>query len=175
MQYRTLGRSGAVVSTHCLGTMTFGAEADETASGEILTAFTEAGGTFVDTADVYSAGVSEEILGRWLRAHPTEAAQLVVATKGRFPMGDGPNDLGLSRRHLRSALEDSLRRLGTDHVDLYQLHASDAAHAARRDAALPRRRRHARARSRTTASPTSPVGSSPRPCTSRRPTAGARR
>ena len=125
MQYRTLGRSGTVVSTHCLGTMTFGAEADETASGDILTAFTAAGGTFVDTADVYSAGVSEEILGRWLRSHPTEAAQLVVATKGRFPMGDGPNDHGLSRRHLRTALEDSLRRLGSDHVDLYQLHASD--------------------------------------------------
>lgn len=125
MQYRTLGRSGAVVSTQCLGTMTFGAEADETSSGEIMTAFCEAGGTFIDIADVYSAGVSEEIVGRWLDDHPTEASQVVVATKGRFPMGEGPNDLGLSRRHLRTALDDSLRRLGTDHVDLYQMHAWD--------------------------------------------------
>ncbi len=106
--------------------MTFGAEADETTSGEILTAFVEHGGTFVDTADVYSAGASEEIIGRWLAAHPTDARQLVVATKGRFPMGDGPNDLGLSRRHLRDALDASLRRLGVDHVDLYQMHAWDA-------------------------------------------------
>ena len=126
MQYRTLGRSGAVVSTQCLGTMTFGAEADETTSGEIMTAFVEAGGTFFDTADVYSAGVSEEIIGRWLAEHPTDAAPVVVATKGRFPMGDGPNDVGLSRRHLRTALDASLRRLGVDHIDLYQMHAWDA-------------------------------------------------
>jgi aryl-alcohol dehydrogenase-like predicted oxidoreductase len=126
MRYRTLGRSGTVVSTQALGTMTFGAEADEATSGEIMTAYVEAGGTFVDTADVYSSGVSEEIIGRWLAAHPTDAAQVVVATKGRFPMGTGPNDLGLSRRHLRTALDDSLRRLGVDHVDLYQMHAWDA-------------------------------------------------
>jgi aryl-alcohol dehydrogenase-like predicted oxidoreductase len=126
MRYTTLGSSGTVVSTLCLGTMTFGAEADERASGAVLDAYVEAGGTFVDTADVYSAGASEEIIGRWLAAHPTEARQLVVATKGRFPMGAGPNDLGLSRRHLRMALEDSLRRLGVDHIDLYQLHAWDA-------------------------------------------------
>ena len=126
MRYRTLGGSGTVVSTQCLGTMTFGAEADEETSHAIMTAFAQAGGTFLDTADVYSSGVSEEIVGRWLAAHPTEAAQTVVATKGRFPMGDGPNDVGLSRRHLRTALEDSLRRLGTDHVDLYQVHAFDA-------------------------------------------------
>jgi len=126
MKYRTLGAAGAVVSTQTLGTMTFGAEADETTSGQILTAFVENGGTFVDTADVYSAGVSEEIIGRWLAAHPTDAAQVVLATKGRFPMGAGPNDLGLSRRHLRTALDASLRRLGVDHVDLYQVHAWDA-------------------------------------------------
>jgi aryl-alcohol dehydrogenase-like predicted oxidoreductase len=126
MRYRTLGRSGAVVSTHALGTMTFGAEADEATSGTIMTAFVERGGTLFDTADVYSSGVSEEIIGRWLAAHPTDAAQVVLATKGRFPMGAGPNDLGLSRRHLRTALDDSLRRLGVDHVDLYQMHAWDA-------------------------------------------------
>lgn len=125
MRYRTLGRSGAVVSTQALGTMTFGSEADETTSGEILGAFVERGGTLVDTADVYSSGVSEEIIGRWLAKHPTEAAQVVIATKGRFPMGEGPNDLGLSRRHLRRALEDSLRRLDVDHIDLYQMHAWD--------------------------------------------------
>jgi aryl-alcohol dehydrogenase-like predicted oxidoreductase len=126
MRYRTLGRSGTVVSTQALGTMTFGAEADEETSGTIMTAFVEAGGTFFDTADVYSSGISEEIIGRWLAAHPTDAAQVVVATKGRFPMGTGPNDLGLSRRHLRTALDDSLRRLGVEHVDLYQMHAWDA-------------------------------------------------
>ncbi len=126
MRYRTLGHSGTVVSTQTLGTMTFGAESDEETSGAILTAFVEAGGTLVDTADVYSAGVSEEIIGRWLAQHPTDAGQVVLATKGRFPMGAGPNDLGLSRRHLRDALDASLRRLGVDHVDLYQMHAWDA-------------------------------------------------
>src|SRR6478735_1462918 len=111
MRHRTLGRSGAVVSTQALGTMTFGSEADETTSGEILGAFVERGGTLVDTADVYSSGVSEEIVGRWLAKHPTDAAQVVIATKARFPMAEGPNDLGLSRRHLRRALDGSLRRL----------------------------------------------------------------
>jgi aryl-alcohol dehydrogenase-like predicted oxidoreductase len=126
MEYRTLGRSGAVVSAHALGTMTFGAEADETASGEILDTFIANGGTFIDTADVYAAGASEEIIGRWLAAHPTESSQMVIATKGRFPMGTGPNDRGVSRRHLRAALDASLRRLGVEHIDLYQMHAWDA-------------------------------------------------
>lgn len=124
--YRTLGRSGASVFAHCLGTMTFGAEADEATSHAIIDAYVAVGGNFLDTADVYSNGVSEEIIGRWLAAHPTEAKQIVIATKGRFPMGPGPNDLGLSRRHLRVALDDSLRRLGVEHVDLYQMHAFDA-------------------------------------------------
>lgn len=121
-----MGGTGAVVSELTLGTMTFGAEADETTSHEILDAFVEEGGTFVDTADVYSAGTSEEIVGRWLAAHPTERDQVVLATKGRFPMGQGPNDVGLSRRHLSRALDASLSRLGVEHVDLYQLHAWDA-------------------------------------------------
>lgn len=125
MEYRTLGRSGTVVSAQALGTMTFGAEADEATSHQIITAFAESGGTFVDTADVYSAGVSEQIIGRWLAEHPTEAAQTVLTTKGRFPTGPGPNELGLSRRHLRTALEDSLTRLGVEHIDLYQMHAWD--------------------------------------------------
>ncbi len=126
MEYRNLGRSGAVVSSQALGTMTFGAEADEVASGEIMTTFVEGGGTFFDTADVYSSGMSEQIIGRWLGAHPTEAAQIVLATKGRFPMGQGPNDVGISRRHLRTALDASLKRLAVEHIDLYQMHAWDA-------------------------------------------------
>lgn len=126
MRYRTLGNSGAVVSTYALGTMTFGAEADRDMAHTLLDTYVEAGGTLVDTADVYSAGVSEEMIGSWLAAHPTEREQVVLATKGRFPMGVGPNDRGTSRRHLIRALDDSLRRLGTDHIDLYQLHAWDA-------------------------------------------------
>ncbi|WP_369045866.1 aldo/keto reductase [Sinomonas sp. P10A9] len=125
MEYRTLGRSGAVVSAFALGTMTFGAEADEAASHAILDDYAAAGGTFIDTADVYSHGKSEEIIGRWLATNPDLAEQMVIATKGRFPMGEGPNDLGTSRRHLRTALDASLRRLGVDHVDLYQMHAWD--------------------------------------------------
>ncbi|HSP52906.1 MAG TPA: aldo/keto reductase [Cryobacterium sp.] len=125
MHYRTLGNSGAVVSTYALGTMTFGAEADQEMAHALLDTYVEAGGTFVDTADVYSSGVSEEMIGSWLASHPTERAQVVLATKGRFPMGSGPNDRGTSRRHLIRALDDSLRRLGTDHIDLYQLHSWD--------------------------------------------------
>jgi aryl-alcohol dehydrogenase-like predicted oxidoreductase len=126
MEYRTLGGSGAVVSGYALGTMTFGVETPEEESHAQLDAFLEAGGTLVDTADVYGGGVSEEIVGRWLSTRPPEVRdRVVLATKGRFPTGPGPNDVGLSRRHLRRALEDSLRRLGVDHVDLYQVHAWD--------------------------------------------------
>ena len=123
MDYRLLGNSGTSVSTLTLGTMTFGSEADEPTSHQILDTFVAAGGTLVDTADVYSGNESERIIGRWLAAHPTEAQQVVIATKGRFPQGDGPNDLGLSRRHLRVALDASLERLGVEHIDLYQMHA----------------------------------------------------
>src|SRR4051812_33628423 len=126
MEYRTLGRSGCVVSTLTLGTMTFGAESDEAGSHPQLDRFFEAGGTLIDTADVYSRGVSEEIIGRWLAQQPAEIrADVVLATKGRFAMGDGRNDVGLSRRHLRDALDASLRRLGVECVDLYQVHAFD--------------------------------------------------
>jgi aryl-alcohol dehydrogenase (NADP+) len=126
MDYRTLGTSGIAVSEQALGTMTFGAEADEETSHSILDAFIEAGGNFIDTADVYSTGASESIIGRWLATHPTEREQVVIATKGRFPMGAGPNDLGLSRRHLSRALDASLTRLGVEQIDLYQMHAWDA-------------------------------------------------
>jgi aryl-alcohol dehydrogenase-like predicted oxidoreductase len=126
MQYRLLGRSGTAVSNLALGTMTFGTETDEDGAHAQLTRFLDAGGNLVDTADVYSGGSSEEIIGRWLAANPGHRSRVVLATKGRFPMGDGPNDHGLSRRHLRLALEASLRRLQTDWIDLYQVHAHDA-------------------------------------------------
>jgi aryl-alcohol dehydrogenase-like predicted oxidoreductase len=126
MRYRTLGNSGAVVSTFALGTMTFGAEADEATSHAILDDYVATGGNFIDTADVYSSGASEEIIGSWLVTHPNEGEQVVIATKGRFEMGDGRNDLGTSRRHLGRALDASLRRLGVEQIDLYQMHAWDA-------------------------------------------------
>ena len=126
MHYRNLGNSGTIVSTYGLGTMTFGAEADEMTSHAILDDYVGAGGNFIDTANVYSAGVSEEIIGRWLAAHPTQREQVVTATKARFSMGGGPNDLGTSRRHLGRALDASLRRLGVEQIDLYQMHAWDA-------------------------------------------------
>jgi aryl-alcohol dehydrogenase-like predicted oxidoreductase len=126
MRYRTLGNSGLAVSELCLGTMTFGAETDEAGSHEQLDTFVAAGGNLVDTADVYSAGVSEEIIGRWLADRPADVTEnVVIATKGRFPMGAGPNTSGLSARHLTRALDASLRRLGVDAVDLYQVHAWD--------------------------------------------------
>ncbi len=126
MEFRKLGPSGTIVTHLALGTMTFGAEADEAASFQLMHDYVAAGGNFIDTADVYSAGVSEEIIGRWLKEHRAEARNLVIATKGRFPMGSGPNDLGLSRRHLGRALDDSLRRLGIEQIDLYQMHGFDA-------------------------------------------------
>ncbi len=117
---------GAIVSAWCLGTMTFGDEADEATSFAMMDLYAKAGGNLLDTANVYSRGKSEEIVGRWLKAHPTEARQMLVATKGRFTMGDGPNDLGVSRRHLGLALDASLKRLGVERIDLYQMHAWDA-------------------------------------------------
>jgi len=126
MHYRSLGNSGVAVSDLALGTMTFGAEADEASSHALLDAYREAGGNLLDTADVYSRGVSEEIIGRWIAARSTGADDVVIATKARFPMGQEPNDHGNSRSHLRRALEASLTRLGVEHIDLYQLHAWDA-------------------------------------------------
>ena len=126
MRYRLLGKSGCAVSELCLGTMTFGAETDEAGSHEQLDLFVEAGGTLVDTADVYSAGVSEEIIGRWLADRPADVTESVVlATKGRFATDARPNGNGLSARHLTRALDASLARLGVDTVDLYQVHAFD--------------------------------------------------
>jgi aryl-alcohol dehydrogenase-like predicted oxidoreductase len=126
MRYRTLGASGCSVSVLALGTMTFGSETDEAGSHAQLDRFLEAGGTLIDTADVYSKTESESIIGRWLaKQSPEILDRVVIATKGRFPTGDGPNDLGLSRRHLSRAIDASLRRLGVDCIDLYQVHGYD--------------------------------------------------
>ena len=124
MQYRRLGTTGLMVSELCLGCMTFGREVDEEGSKEIISRFLEAGGNFMDTADVYERGASEEIVGRALKGVRRE--DVVLATKVRFPMGEGPNDVGLSRKHVISGCDASLARLGTDYVDLYQVHAWDA-------------------------------------------------
>jgi aryl-alcohol dehydrogenase (NADP+) len=126
MEYRTLGRSGCAVSALCLGTMTFGTESHEKVAHAQLDMFAEAGGTFVDTADVYSAGESERIIGHWLASRPADVTEpIVLATKGRFPMATDPNGAGLSARHLTRALDASLTRLGVDVIDLYQAHAWD--------------------------------------------------
>ncbi len=115
MEYRRLGRTGLMVSELCLGTMTFGRELDEEGSREIINRFLEVGGNFVDTADVCETGLSEEITGRAMK-HIRD--DVVLATKVRFPMGHGPNDVGLSRKHVLADCEASLRRLGTDYIDL---------------------------------------------------------
>jgi aryl-alcohol dehydrogenase-like predicted oxidoreductase len=126
MEYRTLGRSGCAVSTLALGTMTFGAETDEPGAHAQMDRFVAAGGTLIDTADVYSAGVAEEFIGRWLSAQPSDISERVVlATKGRFSTGSDPNAVGSSRRHLKRALAASLHRLRVSCVDLYQVHAWD--------------------------------------------------
>jgi aryl-alcohol dehydrogenase (NADP+) len=125
VDYRTLGDTGTIVSAHCLGTMTFGRESDPETSFAQLDRFVEHGGNFIDTADVYAEGRSEEILGDWLAARSGIRERVVIATKGRFPMGDGPNAAGLSRFHLSHALDASLRRIRIDTIDLYQAHAWD--------------------------------------------------
>ena len=123
MNNRFMGKTGLVVSELCLGAMTFGRETSERDSFRMLDHFVDAGGNFIDTADVYTSGASEEILGRWLKQKQRD--NLVIATKVRFNMGPGPNDVGVSRKHVLSAVEASLRRLGTDYIDLYQIHCSD--------------------------------------------------
>jgi aryl-alcohol dehydrogenase-like predicted oxidoreductase len=123
MEYRYLGRTGLKVSALCMGAMTFGREASEEMSHRMLDRFVDAGGNFIDTANVYSTGTSEEVVGRWLA--DKERHDYVIATKVRFPMGEGPNDRGLSRKHILDQVEESLRRLGTDYIDLYQVHAWD--------------------------------------------------
>lgn len=132
MDYRNLGKTGLKVSPLCMGTMQFGWSADEALSHRILSAAYEAGINFIDTADIYSrwvpgnpGGVSEEIIGRWMKSAGIPREKLVIATKVRGRMGDGPNDEGLSRAHIMQAVEASLRRLQTDYLDLYQTHWPD--------------------------------------------------
>jgi len=128
MEYLNLGRSGLKVSRACLGTMNFGGDAvppncNEAEARRSIDAFLDAGANFIDTANVYTAGNAEEIVGR---AVADKRDKVVIATKAAGAMGTGPNDLGLSRLHLTQALDASLRRLGTDHIDLYQTHRFDA-------------------------------------------------
>jgi aryl-alcohol dehydrogenase-like predicted oxidoreductase len=125
MEYRLLGASGCAVSALALGTLTFGNETSRADSHAQLDRFAEVGGTLVDTADVYGDSRSEEIIGDWLASRPGARACVVLATKGRFPTDESPNGHGLSRRHLAAALDASLRRLGVENIDLYQLHAWD--------------------------------------------------
>ena len=131
MQHVRFGRTGLQVSRLCLGTMTFGLQCDEVASFAILDAAAEAGITFLDTADVYplggtleTAGRTEEIVGKWLRG---KREQFIVATKCSGKMGPAAWQQGTSRKHVLSAIDASLRRLGTDYVDLYQVHHHDPA------------------------------------------------
>ena len=132
IQYRRLGRTGLKVSPLCLGSMNFGWTADDETSFAVMDAFAEAGGNFIDTADVYNrwveghiGGESEGVIGRWLQARGNRS-QMIIATKVRGQMGPGPNDQGLSRRHIFDACDASLRRLQSDTIDLYQTHYFDA-------------------------------------------------
>lgn len=122
MDYRSLGRSGLKVSPICLGTMMFGGQTDEPTSARIIAKAASAGINFIDTADVYNEGVSEEIVGRAIRA---KRAHWVLATKVANPMGAGPNERGLSRRWVMQAIDDSLSSLGTDIIDIYYMHKED--------------------------------------------------
>jgi 1-deoxyxylulose-5-phosphate synthase len=131
MQYTRLGRSGLKVSRLCLGCMTYGAPTerwpwalDEKSSRPFIRRALELGLNFFDTANVYSAGASEEVLGRALRDF-AKRDDVVIATKVYSPMGSGPNHMGLSRKHVMSEIDASLRRLGTDYIDLYQIHRFD--------------------------------------------------
>jgi len=131
MEYRLLGKTGLRVSEICLGTMQFKWTTDEATSYAVLDAFSAAGGNFIDTADVYSrwapglvGGEAETVIGEWMKRRGNRS-QIVLATKVRGKMWDGPDGEGLSRAHILRAVEDSLRRLQTDYIDLYQTHSPD--------------------------------------------------
>jgi len=131
MKYTNLGSTGLKVSRICLGTMTYGSKKwrdwvlEEEESRPFYRQAIEAGINFFDTADVYSLGVSEEITGRALKEFAASREEIVIATKVFSPMGDAPNQRGLSRKHIHHGVEESLRRLGTDYIDLYQIHRYD--------------------------------------------------
>jgi aryl-alcohol dehydrogenase-like predicted oxidoreductase len=132
MEYHTLGMTGLEVSRLCLGTMQFGWTADEETSGRVLSEAFRRGVNFIDTADIYSrwadgnpGGVAEEIIGRWMKQNGIRRDKIILATKVRGNMGGGPEDEGLGRKHVMKAVEESLRRLQTDYLDLYQAHWPD--------------------------------------------------
>lgn len=132
LPYRYLGSSGLKVSTICLGTMTFGqregsrpGQCDEAFSHALLDRFVEAGGNFIDTADIYQFGLSETIIGKWLVRRPELRSKIILATKVWGPMEEDVNSRGLSRHHIIQACEQSLQRLHTDYIDLYQTHCWD--------------------------------------------------
>jgi len=132
MKYRELGLTGLKVSVLCLGTMQFGWTSDENAAERVLSAAYEAGINFIDTADIYSrwavdnpGGVAEQIVGRWRQKNTIPRDRIIIATKVRGNMGGGPEDEGLSRKHILNSVENSLRRLQTDYLDLYQAHWPD--------------------------------------------------
>jgi aryl-alcohol dehydrogenase-like predicted oxidoreductase len=125
MDYRFVGGTGLKVSQLCMGTQTFGWGADEATSHTMADQFLEGGGNFFDTANSYNQGLSETILGGWLK-RTGNRSKVVIATKVFFPVGDGPNETGLSRRHIFEQIDASLRRLNTDYVDIYQTHCWDA-------------------------------------------------
>ena len=133
MHFTKLGATGLTVSRLCLGMMTYGARSwrdwmlDENEARPLVRKAIDLGFTFFDTADVYSLGVSEEITGRLLKEYGPPRDRVVIATKVFNPMGDDPNQAGLSRKHIMHAIDDSLRRIGTDYVDLYQIHRFDPA------------------------------------------------
>jgi aryl-alcohol dehydrogenase-like predicted oxidoreductase len=132
MKYRRLGKTGLKVSALCLGTMQWGYTASEDVAFAVMDAFVERGGNFLDTADFYvrwideaRSGISETIIGRWMKARANRQ-QIIIATKVYQPMGEAPNERGLSRKHILEGVEASLHRLQTDYIDLYQAHAFDA-------------------------------------------------
>src|SRR5579872_5861835 len=131
MDYVRLGSAGFQVSRICLGAMTYGSKRwrewvlEEEESRPFIRRAIELGINFFDTADMYSLGVSEEILGRALKDFGPSRDRVVIATKVFNPMGDDPNQRGLGRKHIRHSIDDSLRRLGTDYIDLYQIHRFD--------------------------------------------------
>ena len=124
MQYRFMGRTGLKVSELCMGTQTFGWGADEPTAHRMASQFVDAGGNFFDTSNIYNEGQSETMLGKWLKQQ--DRSKLVIATKVFFPTGEGPNDTGLTRKHIFHQVDESLRRLQTDYIDLYQTHCWDA-------------------------------------------------
>jgi aryl-alcohol dehydrogenase-like predicted oxidoreductase len=124
MKYKFLGNTGLKVSELVFGTQTFGWGADEKTAHEMADIYIETGGNFFDTANIYNAGVSESMLGSWIKKRGKRHS-LIIASKVFFPVGEGPNDTGLSRKHIFRSIDESLRRLQTEYIDLYQLHCFD--------------------------------------------------